>query len=79
MNGIDQLLTQNVAALLMAGAFLWYLRAKDKQNQESYNKFNQTIANHLDHSVRVESNLARSLQKLCDTIKNLKKTDAKTH
>ena len=71
VNGFETLLTQNVSALVMAGAFLFYLFRKDKMNKETYDNFNKTIQNHLSHALKVETGLTKALQKLSICISSL--------
>ena len=73
MNGFENLLTQNIAALAMAAAFLWYLSKKDKELHRSLDEFNKTVQNHLSHALKVEVGLTKALQKLSDCIVNLKR------
>ena len=61
-------------------AFIWYLIQKDKANNVIYEKFNATIANHLEHSNKViERNneaytqIAVTLKELCMIIKKTNK------
>ena len=61
-------------------AFIWYLTQKDKANNVIYEKFNATIANHLEHSSKViERNneaytqIAVTLKELCMVIKKSNK------
>lgn len=70
--GIEQLFIQNIASLATAGAFIYYLIRKDNDNRETYECFNKTIQNHLKHSRKTEADLAKSLQRLADSIESLK-------
>ena len=61
-------------------AFIWYLTQKDKANNVIYEKFNTTIANHLEHSSKViERNneaytqIAVTLKELCVIIRKTNK------
>jgi len=61
-------------------AFIWYLTQKDKANNVIYEKFNTTIANHLEHSSKViERNneaytqIAVTLKELCMIIRKTNK------
>lgn len=69
MNGIEELLINNIAAVVMAGAFLYYLGKKDTMNKDTFDQFNKTIQNHLTHTNKVEKQLAKSLEKFSEAIK----------
>jgi hypothetical protein len=71
MPEIASLLTQNIAALTMAGAFLWYLSKKDKENKLIMSDFNNTVKRHLDHALKVEIGLTKALTRLTDCISHL--------
>jgi len=78
MNGLEQVLTNNTAAIAIAGIFIYYLREKDKLNRETYKEFNDMIANHLHDANKVISNntetqlkFVTTLQQLSDCIKAL--------
>lgn len=61
----------------MAGLFIWYLIKKDKGISEIVSEFNTTIKNHLKHSLKIEKDLTKTLQKLCDSIESLNNQDKK--
>ncbi len=71
MNGIEQLLISNIAAITTAGGFLVYLYKKSQMDKGTFEMYNKTIQNHLKHSLVVESKITRALQKLTDSISNL--------
>jgi type II secretory pathway pseudopilin PulG len=71
MNGLETILTQNIAALAMAGVFIWYLDRKDRANKQTLDNFNQTLQNHLEHNLKAQNKLTKSLQCLTDCIKTL--------
>jgi len=71
---------ENIAQLggtvVTVSLFIWYLIKKEKSINDTYEKFNTTISNHLDHSTKViERNnevynkMSVALTKLCMTIK----------
>jgi len=76
-----QELAQLGGTLATVVLFLFYLNKKDEMNKKTYDQFNATINNHLDHSTKVikENNdvmtkIAVSLKELCMLIrKNGKK------
>ena len=75
MQGIEQL-AQLGSTLATVVLFLFYLERKDKRSKDTYDNFNQTIKNHLEHSTSVikeNSEMIRQssigFQKLCDAIK----------
>jgi len=41
--GIETVLTQNVAALMMAASFLWYLSKRDKQVADTFDKLGERM------------------------------------
>ena len=70
------ILTQNLAAIVMALIFIWYLCKRDKINtkrdediNETFKEFNTTIQNHLSHALKSEVKVSNSLSKLADYIK----------
>lgn len=78
MNGLEQIFVSNISAVVVTGIFIFYLEKKDRRSKETYDVFNQTINNHLDHSTQVirdnntiirEASVA--FQELCDSIKAL--------
>jgi len=80
MNELESVLTQNVASIATAVVFIWYLIRKDKQNQDVFDAFNRTLTNHLHDWIKAQNTftksqekLARNLQQLTDSIKELKK------
>ena len=77
---MEQLLTSNIAAIVMAGGFLWYLTRKDKLNKETSDGFTKVIENHLHTALNVQKEtnkvskeLVRELQKNTDVIQALDK------
>lgn len=65
--------------------FIWYLYQKGRQDQNTYDRFNTTINNHLDHAQSlqketnaVNSELAKRLQQLTDVIHFLGNKGSKT-
>lgn len=74
---VEQLITQNVAALAMAGIFLWHLSKKDKDTKETLEKFNDTIKNHLTHALSTEEKMTGALQALSNAIGGLNKRNGR--
>ena len=76
-----QELAQLGGTLATVVLFLFYLNKKDEMNKKTYDQFNTTINNHLDHSTKVikenndvMTNVAVTLKELCMVIrKNGKK------
>jgi len=76
-----QELAQLGGTLATVVLFLFYLNKKDEMNKKTYDQFNTTINNHLDHSAKVikenndvMTNVAVTLKELCMVIrKNGKK------
>jgi hypothetical protein len=82
MQPFETLLINQLSSITVAAAFLWYLSRKDKQNNDIYRQFNQTLEdfnktlnNHLEHWSKSQTKLAKDLQKLTDCIR---KIDGKT-
>ena len=73
MNGYEQLFLNQLSAIVMASAFIFYLIKKDAQTSQTYRDFNKTIQNHLKHSLKIEVTLTKTLQNLCNVIESLKK------
>jgi hypothetical protein len=80
MDGLEQLLISNVAAVIVTGAFIWYLNKKSILDRQTYSDFNTTLGNHLSHSNKVIKDNSKTiaknavvLQKLCDCIEGLSK------
>ena len=78
MNGINDVLTQNIASVVMAGVFIFYLTKRDsstKQSLDSFNKslqaFNRTLTNHLYHQLKVDTDLTKAFVNLSDLIREL--------
>lgn len=53
--------------------FLVYLYNKGQMDKETFDKFNTTINNHLDHSTKAISDNAAALQRLSSSIDNMLK------
>jgi hypothetical protein len=75
-----QELAQLGGTLATVVLFLFYLNKKDELNKKTYDEFNTTINNHLDHSTKVikENNevitkIAVALKELCIIIKGTKR------
>jgi hypothetical protein len=60
---MEQLLTSNIAAIVMAGGFIWYLMVKDKRNKETFSQFNQTL-------LKVTNGFNKSLKDFNKTLTN---------
>lgn len=78
MDGIEQLLISNIAAITTAGGFLVYLYKKSLLDKKTFDGFNNTISNHLKTANKVIKNdteaklkFVQSLQQLTDCIKYL--------
>jgi hypothetical protein len=78
MGGIEQMLTQNIASVVMAGGFIYYLIVKDKSTQKTFSEFNEalksfnrTLTNHLAHQLKAELQLTKAFVVLSDLIKQL--------
>jgi len=72
MEGDASLLTNQISAIAMAGAFIFYLIKRDRETNQVFKDFNKTIQNHLKHALKTETMLAKSLQKLCSVIEEIK-------
>ena len=68
MNAPEQLFLNQLSAIVMAAAFIFYLIKKDKETSTVFKDFNSTIQNHLKHALKTEVALTKTLQKLCDMI-----------
>ena len=80
MNGIDQLVMSNVAAIVVTGGFLVYLYKKSQMDKKTFDGFNKTFSNHLKAANKVikedtdaKLKFVQSLQELTDCIKTLKR------
>jgi len=51
--------------------FLLYLNKKDEMNKKTYDQFNATINNHLDHSTKVIKEKNDGMTKIAVTLKEL--------
>lgn len=78
MQPFESLLINQISSITVAAAFLWYLARKDKQNNDMYRQFNQTLEafnrtlnNHLAHWSKSQEKLAKNLQELTDGIKKM--------
>jgi len=67
----EQLITQNISALSMAIAFLYFLSRKNKETKDTLDKFNETINNHLVHALSTEEKMTGALQALSNAIGGL--------
>jgi hypothetical protein len=82
MSGLEEILTQNISSVVVAGAFIYYLIKKDgssKQTFDGFNKslqaFNRTLTNHLTHQLKADVELAKAFVTLSDLIKELIKQE----
>lgn len=66
-----QALLQNGGSLAMAIVFIFYLIKRDKENKETLGAFNKTITNHLEHALKVELSITKSLDHLSSCIATL--------
>jgi len=78
MNGIEQLLTQNVSAIIISAIFIFYMRDRDRMSRDTYKQFNEMIGNHLhaaNQVIKDDTNaklkFVATLQQLSDCIKAL--------
>ena len=85
MPGIEQLLTNNIASIVMAAAFIYYLISKDKTTKQTFDEFNaslvafnQTLTNHLEHQLKAEIQLTKAFVVLSELIKQLIKEEKVT-
>ena len=79
---VENLLSQNIAAIVMAGAFIYYLIIKDKSSRQTFSEFNKslqafnrTLTNPLTHQLRVDVELTKAFVTLSDLITELIKKE----
>lgn len=73
MNGIEEIIAQNVSAVIMAVVFIWYLDRNNKRNEERYDKFDRTINNHLSHATDAQIQSAKANEILARQLSDLTK------
>ena len=69
----NELLTNQISSIVTAGGFLVYLYKKSQMDKSTFDKFNETINNHLLHALKTEEKLTKTLQKLVNCIDRIKK------
>jgi hypothetical protein len=82
MGILEQMLTQNIAAVMMAAGFIYYLVIKDKNTKQTFDEFNKslqmfnrTLTNHLSHQLKADVELAKAFVILSDLIRELIKKE----
>jgi hypothetical protein len=78
INFLETVLNQNVASIIMATVFIYYLIIKDKTTKKTFDDFNKSLqgfnkclTNHLNHQLKADVELAKAFQQLSDLIKQL--------
>lgn len=71
MAELGQLLVQNIGAITVTGAFLWYLTKRDKEFSESLKELNRTLAAHAAKDIIIQKEITRNLQKLHESQKKI--------
>ncbi len=71
MIGDLEKLAQLGGTVFTVAVFIWYLVQKDKSNKDTYDKFNITISNHLDHSTKVIEKNTDAYTQIVVTLKEL--------
>ncbi len=70
MNDIEKL-AQLGGTLATVVVFIYYLTRKDKETKSTFDAFNKTIQNHLEHALKVELQISKALNNLTNCINTL--------